>query len=221
LHTGDLATMDARGYCRIEGRLKDMIIRGGENIYPREIEELLYTHPGVTDVAIVGVPDARWGEQVIAFVRAKDPAPSAEELEAFVTERLARYKTPKQWIFVETFPLTASGKVQKFKLRDDYVAEALAPAEPSSAVQAPMAAATATPPVAAAANDAPAPTKAASANRPESEANGKQDKKGKNKRAKKGAAQGEPVGAVVGGAAGAGEKSSRRGRRWPWFWRRK
>jgi hypothetical protein len=122
--------MDTRGYCRIEGRLKDMIIRGGENIYPREIEELLYTHPGVIDIAIVGVPDARWGEQVAAFVRAKDPAPSAAELETFVAERLAHYKVPKHWVFVETFPLTASGKVQKFKLRDDFVSGAVTPAEP-------------------------------------------------------------------------------------------
>ncbi len=130
LHTGDLATMDARGYCRIEGRLKDMIIRGGENIYPREIEELLYTHPGVVDVAVVGVPDPRWGEQVAAFVRAKDPAPAADELEAFVGERLARYKVPKYWVFVDAFPLTASGKVQKFKLRQDFEDGTLAPVAP-------------------------------------------------------------------------------------------
>jgi fatty-acyl-CoA synthase len=130
LHTGDLASMDSRGYCRIEGRLKDMIIRGGENIFPREIEQRLFTHPAVGDVAVVGIPDERWGEQVCAFVR---PAPGArldrEELDAHVRAELAPYKAPRTWVFVEEFPLTPSGKVQKFVLRERFVAGELREAE--------------------------------------------------------------------------------------------
>jgi fatty-acyl-CoA synthase len=121
LHTGDLGSVDERGYFRIEGRLKEMIIRGGENIYPREIEQVLYAHPGVTDVAVVGVPDDHWGEQVAAFVR---PAPgssvTAEELTAYCRARLAAHKTPRHWVFTDAFPLTASGKVQKFVLREQF-----------------------------------------------------------------------------------------------------
>ena len=121
-HTGDLASMDERGYCRIEGRLKDMIIRGGENIYPREVEDVLFAHPRVADVAVVGIPDDRWGEQVAAFIRPTDDGgvtPAA--LSGYVRERLAGYKVPRSWIFVEEFPLTGSGKVQKFVLRDQYI----------------------------------------------------------------------------------------------------
>ena len=119
LHTGDLCSMDERGYCKVEGRLKDMIIRGGENIYPREIEELLFTHPGVADVAVVGVPDARWGEQVAAFVRpAAGHEPSEADLAAFASEHLAPHKVPRTWVFMDELPLTASGKVQKFVLRE-------------------------------------------------------------------------------------------------------
>ncbi len=128
LHTGDLASMDARGHCRIEGRLKDMIIRGGENIFPREIEQRLFTHPSVGDVAVVGVPDEKWGEQVCAFVRA---APGAsldrEELDGYVREALAAYKAPRIWVFVEDFPMTPSGKIQKFVLRDLLVGGELQP----------------------------------------------------------------------------------------------
>jgi fatty-acyl-CoA synthase len=121
-HTGDLASMDERGYCRIEGRLKDMIIRGGENIYPREVEEILFTHPCVADVAVVGIPDDKWGEQVAAFVRRTDgTATTLVELSAYVRERLAGFKVPRAWIFVDTFPLTGSGKVQKFVLREQYI----------------------------------------------------------------------------------------------------
>lgn len=124
LHTGDLCSMDERGYCRIQGRLKDMIIRGGENIYPREIEELLFTYPKVADVAVVGIPDERWGEVVAAFVRpAGDETPTADELRAFCREHLAPQKTPFIWIFVDDFPLTPSGKVQKFVLRDRFLKE--------------------------------------------------------------------------------------------------
>lgn len=118
-HTGDLATMDTRGYCRIEGRLKDMIIRGGENIYPAEIESALFEHPGIADVAVVGIPDDQWGEQVAAFIRPTvDAAPAVPELAAFIRERLAAYKAPRTWVFVEEFPLTGSGKVKKFVLRE-------------------------------------------------------------------------------------------------------
>jgi fatty-acyl-CoA synthase len=122
-HTGDLASMDERGYCRIEGRLKDMIIRGGENIYPREIEDVLFTHPAVAEIAVAGIPDDKWGEQVAAFVRLAAGASATEtELFAFVREHLAPYKTPRHWIFVDSFPLTASGKIQKFILRDRFLA---------------------------------------------------------------------------------------------------
>ena len=121
LHTGDLGSMDERGYCRIQGRLKEMIIRGGENIYPREIEQVLHAHPGVADVAVVGVPDEYWGEQVAAFVR---PAPgeqvTQEELRSYCYARLAAHKTPRHWVFVDDFPLTPSGKVQKFILRERF-----------------------------------------------------------------------------------------------------
>jgi fatty-acyl-CoA synthase len=123
MRTGDLCSMDERGYCRVEGRLKDMIIRGGENIYPREIEELLFSHPSVADVAVVGIPDEQWGEVAAAFVRpAAGQAPTEAELFAYCREHLAAQKTPKHWVFVEAFPLTPSGKVQKFVLREQYLA---------------------------------------------------------------------------------------------------
>jgi fatty-acyl-CoA synthase len=123
LHTGDLCAMDARGYCYIRGRLKDMIIRGGENIYPREIEEVLFRHPDVAEVAVVGVPDARWGEQAAAFVRLVDGrAPRAGELVEFVRAHLAPHKAPKIWCRVDAYPLTPSGKIQKFRLAELYAA---------------------------------------------------------------------------------------------------
>jgi fatty-acyl-CoA synthase len=120
LRTGDLATMDERGYCRIVGRLKDMIIRGGENLFPAEIEEVLFRHPQVAEVAVVGLPDDTWGEVVGAFVRAADPAdpPSRAALHAHVREHLSPQKTPTVWVLVDGFPLTGSGKVQKYALRD-------------------------------------------------------------------------------------------------------
>ena len=122
LHTGDLGTMDERGYLRIEGRLKDMVIRGGENLYPREIEELLFTHPAVAEVAVLGVPDEKWGEELACVVRR---APGHEgvtdqELRTFVRERLAPQKAPRLWAFVDELPLTPSGKIQKFVLRDRF-----------------------------------------------------------------------------------------------------
>ena len=123
LHTGDLCAMDERGYCTVEGRLKDMIIRGGENIYPRELEDLLFAHPSVGEVAVVGLPDDRMGEVVAAFVR---PAPghtiSKDELFVYMREHLAPHKTPKHWVALDAFPLTASGKIQKYKLRDQWAA---------------------------------------------------------------------------------------------------
>jgi acyl-CoA synthetase (AMP-forming)/AMP-acid ligase II len=134
LHTGDLGSMDERGYCRIEGRLKEMIIRGGENIYPREIEQLLYAHPGVADVAIVGVADDYWGEQVAAFVRlAPGSSVGQEELASYCRASLAPHKTPRHWVFVNAFPLTPSGKVQKFALREQFTSGATQAAHPRHA----------------------------------------------------------------------------------------
>ena len=116
-HTGDLASIDGRGCLRIEGRIKDKIIRGGANIYPREIEEALFAHPAVAEVAVVGVPDRTWGEVIAAFVRPVfgQPAPTPEEPRAWCLERLAPYKAPQHWVFTDAFPLTPSGKVQKFR----------------------------------------------------------------------------------------------------------
>ncbi len=123
LHTGDLCSMDARGYTKIEGRPKDMIIRGGENIYPREIEELLFKHETVAEVAVVGLPDEKYGEIVSAFLR---PAPGGaidrEALFAYLREHLSPQKTPTKWFEVGEFPLTGSGKIQKFVLRDQWQA---------------------------------------------------------------------------------------------------
>ena len=119
LHTGDLCAMDHRGYCTIEGRLKDMIIRGGENIYPRELEELLFAHPKVGEVAVVGLPDERWGEEVAAFVRpVAGERVDKQELFAYMRQHLAPHKTPRHWYEVDAFPLTGPGKIQKYKLRE-------------------------------------------------------------------------------------------------------
>jgi fatty-acyl-CoA synthase len=119
LHTGDLVTMDERGYLRVVGRLKDMIVSGGTNVYPAEIEAVIAAHPSVADVAVIGRPDDRWGEAVVAVVR---PAPGvavdAQMLEEFARERLAPYKVPKQWVFTDELPMTASGKVQRFLLHE-------------------------------------------------------------------------------------------------------
>ncbi|WP_309479879.1 AMP-binding protein [Brevibacillus agri] len=123
LHTGDLATVDEEGYYRITGRLKDMIIRGGENIYPREVEDFLYTHPKILDVQIVGVPDAKYGEQVLACIRVKPGETlTEEEVLAYCEGKIARYKTPRYIQFVDEYPMTASGKIQKFKLREQALA---------------------------------------------------------------------------------------------------
>ncbi len=119
LHTGDIGTMDEEGNFRITGRLKDMIIRGGENVYPREIEEFLYTHPAVRDVQVVGVPDAKYGEEILACVILRDGQEATpEELIQFVKNGMSRFKSPRYVIFMDSFPMTASGKIQKYKLRE-------------------------------------------------------------------------------------------------------
>jgi fatty-acyl-CoA synthase len=124
MHTGDLATLDDAGYVNIVGRIKDLIIRGGENIYPREIEEFLYAHPDVSDVQVIGVPSERYGEEVMAWVKLKEGAtPAAESLEAFCRGRIATNKIPRYWKFVEAFPMTVTGKVQKYLMRDASVEE--------------------------------------------------------------------------------------------------
>jgi fatty-acyl-CoA synthase len=124
MHTGDLATMDDDGYFAIVGRIKDMVIRGGENIYPREIEEVLFTHPAVAGAQVFGVPDVKMGEEVAAWVSLRDGQTVTEdELRAFCRERLAHFKVPRYWKFVTEFPMTVTGKVQKFKMRDIAVEE--------------------------------------------------------------------------------------------------
>lgn len=119
LHTGDLAVMDEDGYCRITGRLKDMIIRGGENVYPREIEEFLYQHPKVLDVQVVGVPDPKFGEEISAWVILKEgESATDDEIREYCRGKISRHKIPRYIEFVDQYPMTASGKIQKFKLRD-------------------------------------------------------------------------------------------------------
>ena len=124
LHTGDLATMDAEGYINIVGRIKDMIIRGGENVYPREIEEFLYTHPKVSDVQVIGVPDPRYGEEIMAWVKVKPGEQlTAEELQDFCKGQIAHYKVPRHFKFVDAFPMTVTGKIQKFLMRQQATEE--------------------------------------------------------------------------------------------------
>jgi fatty-acyl-CoA synthase len=119
LHTGDLAVMDENGNCRITGRIKDMIIRGGENIYPREIEEFLYTHPAIRDVQVYGVPSRKYGEEVAASIMLKPGEEiSAETIQAYCRDKIAFHKIPAHIFFVEDYPTTASGKIQKYKLRE-------------------------------------------------------------------------------------------------------
>ena len=119
LHSGDLAAVDENGYYRITGRMKDMIIRGGENIYPKEIEEFIYTHPAVKDVQVVGVPSEYYGEEVAACVVLRENARlTGEELREYVAAHIARHKVPKYFLFMDSFPQTASGKIQKYKLRE-------------------------------------------------------------------------------------------------------
>ena len=120
MHTGDLATMDGDGFVNIVGRSKDMIIRGGENVYPREIEEFLYGHPSIADVQVVGVPDARFGEEIVACVKRREGAEalSEEDVREFCRGRIAHYKVPRYVVFVDEFPMTVTGKIQKFLLRE-------------------------------------------------------------------------------------------------------
>jgi fatty-acyl-CoA synthase len=124
MHTGDLATMDEDGYVNIVGRIKDMIIRGGENVYPREIEEFLYTHPDVSDVQVIGVPSEKYGEEVMAWVKLREGAAvSSDALDAYCRGKIATYKIPRYWKFVDSFPMTVTGKIQKFKMREVAVDE--------------------------------------------------------------------------------------------------
>jgi fatty-acyl-CoA synthase len=124
MHTGDLATMDDEGYVKIVGRIKDMVIRGGENVYPREVEEFLMEHPDVADVQVVGVPDDRYGEELMAWVQLREEAVCSEEdLREFCQGRIAHYKVPRYVRFTDEYPMTVTGKIQKFKLRERAVAE--------------------------------------------------------------------------------------------------
>ena len=124
MHTGDLAVLDAQGFCTIVGRSKDMVIRGGENIYPREIEEFLYRHPAVLDVQCVGVPDHKYGEELCAcIVRRPGVEVDAEQVRAFCREQIAHYKIPRYVIFVDNFPMTVTGKIQKYLLREQMSSE--------------------------------------------------------------------------------------------------
>ncbi|MBL8470639.1 MAG: AMP-binding protein [Rhodocyclaceae bacterium] len=119
MHTGDLATIDAEGYCNIVGRIKDMVIRGGENIYPREIEEFLYGHPAVQDVQVVGVPDSKYGEELCALIILRAGARlTAAEVQDYCRAQIAHYKVPRYIKFVESFPMTVTGKIQKFQIRE-------------------------------------------------------------------------------------------------------
>ena len=116
--------MDADGYANIVGRIKDMVIRGGENIYPREIEEFLFTHPDIVDVQVVGVPDAKFGEELLAAVKLQEGANlDEEEIKAFCRGKIAHYKVPRYVSFVEDYPMTVTGKIQKFKLREMAIEE--------------------------------------------------------------------------------------------------
>ena len=124
MHTGDLATMDDDGYLNIVGRIKDMIIRGGENVYPREIEEFLYTHPDVSDVQVIGVPSEKYGEEVMAWVKLREGASASDQdLVTYCRGKIATYKIPRYWKFVDGFPMTVTGKIQKFKMRETAISE--------------------------------------------------------------------------------------------------
>jgi fatty-acyl-CoA synthase len=119
-YTGDLAVMDENGYCKITGRLKDMIIRGGENIYPREIEEFLYSHPKIVDIQVIGIPDGVYGEEVMAWIILKfGESATAEEIIKFCQGKISKHKIPRYIEFTDSYPMTASGKIQKFRLREN------------------------------------------------------------------------------------------------------
>jgi fatty-acyl-CoA synthase len=120
MHTGDLATMDGDGYLNIVGRIKDLVIRGGENVYPREIEEFLYSHPDIADVQVVGVPDEKYGEELCAWIRMRDGAEplDAAAVRAFCDGKLAHYKVPRYVQVVDEFPMTVTGKIRKVEMRE-------------------------------------------------------------------------------------------------------
>ena len=118
MHTGDIGVIDEAGYGNVVGRIKDMVIRGGENVYPREIEEFLYRHPKIQDVQVIGVPDQRYGEELCAWIRLHDGEnATAEEIRAFCQGQIAHNKIPRYVEFVDEFPMTVTGKIQKFRLR--------------------------------------------------------------------------------------------------------
>jgi fatty-acyl-CoA synthase len=124
MHTGDLAVMDGAGYLNIVGRIKDMVIRGGENVYPREVEEYLYSHPAIEDVQVVGVPDEKYGEELCAWVKLRAGTElTAQDVRAYCTGKIAHYKVPRYVRFTGDFPMTVTGKVQKFKMRQTSIAE--------------------------------------------------------------------------------------------------
>jgi len=124
MHTGDLATMDEEGYINIVGRIKDMVIRGGENVYPREIEEFLYTHPKISDVQVIGVPDPKYGEEIMAWVKLKPGEQvTEEEIIAYCKGKIAHYKIPRYIKFVDAFPMTVTGKIMKFQMREQSTKE--------------------------------------------------------------------------------------------------
>jgi fatty-acyl-CoA synthase len=124
MHTGDLATMDEAGYVNIVGRIKDMVIRGGENLYPREIEEFLYGHPDIEDVQVIGVPDAKYGEELCAWVRQRPGSSLTEDgVRDFCRGKLAHHKIPRYVRFTDDFPMTITGKIQKFKMRETSIEE--------------------------------------------------------------------------------------------------
>jgi fatty-acyl-CoA synthase len=124
MHTGDLATMDEEGYVKIVGRIKDMIIRGGENVYPREIEEFLYTHPKISDVQVIGVPDAKYGEAVMAWVRLKDGETlTYEDIKDYCSGQIAHFKIPQYVRFSDSFPMTVTGKIRKVEMREVSIEE--------------------------------------------------------------------------------------------------
>ena len=119
MHTGDLATLDDQGYCNIVGRIKDMVIRGGENIYPREIEEFLYKHPKVQDVQVIGVPDAKYGEELCAWIKLKANVTCSDaDIREYCQGQIAHYKIPRYVKFVDAFPMTVTGKIQKYLMRE-------------------------------------------------------------------------------------------------------
>ena len=122
LHTGDLGTLDDEDYCKITGRLKDMVIRGGENVYPREVEEFLYTHPAISDVQVIGVPDLKYGEELMAWIKLKQGAcATQDEIKEFCKGKIAHFKVPKYIKFVADFPMTVTGKIQKYKMREESI----------------------------------------------------------------------------------------------------